>query len=105
MYQLNTKNQYKNKKENKIFNFTKKIILILSIIFFIMILIVFTGTGNNPVEYQTITVESGQTLWCIAQDKITREQNIRKYIYNIRQLNDLDDVILQPGQKLKIPEY
>ncbi|MGK7394353.1 MAG: transglycosylase SLT domain-containing protein [Candidatus Cyclobacteriaceae bacterium M3_2C_046] len=56
-----------------------------------------TSTGlNNVTSHTTYVVQPGDSLWSIAlkYDDLTISQ--------IRQMNDLDDFTLQPGQKLKI---
>jgi hypothetical protein len=56
-------------------------------------------------EYQVldVTVEEGDTLWGIAS---AHNQNvglsIQDYIYKIRSLNDMDSVIIYPGQTIQI---
>jgi hypothetical protein len=56
-------------------------------------------------EYQvlSVTVEEGDTLWEIArvyhQDV---DMSIQDYIYKLRSLNELDSVIIYPGQTIQI---
>ena len=60
--------------------------------------------GSSPeVSYNTITVESGDTLWSIAEKHAEQGTDIRKFIYEIVNINDLDTVILSIGQELTIP--
>ncbi len=51
-----------------------------------------------------ITLEQHQTLWDIASKHAGDGQDIRKYIYEIRQLNGISDPAgLQPGQVIRLP--
>jgi nucleoid-associated protein YgaU len=53
-------------------------------------------------ELKVWIVRKGDTLWNIA--KLHRGQTeIRKYIYQIQKLNDIDSIIY-PGQKLMLPQ-
>lgn len=57
---------------------------------------------GNRHEFKIIRVESGDTLWNIA-----REQNpngdIRKFIYEIEEVNNLRSSTIHTGDELKIP--
>lgn len=59
--------------------------------------------AQTDVKYQLIYIESGDTLWSIASKYVPDNEEIRKFIYEIRQLNDIEPSKLQPGQVLKIP--
>lgn len=52
-------------------------------------------------EYRTITVKSGDTLWQIARE-YNKGGDIRRYIYDIRNINNLEDCNIIEGTKLKI---
>ena len=103
--QLNRKNkkkQEKTKNENSIFN-PGKILFIFSLVIIIISLTAFSGIGEQPDEYNTVTVESGQTLWQIASNNYSSRYNLRKIIFEIREINNLDDVVLKTGQEIKLP--
>ena len=57
-----------------------------------------SGKGNYA-----ITVESGDTLWTIATKYSGESTDIRKFIYEISDLNGLDTSDIFEGQKLLIP--
>jgi len=61
------------------------------------------ATGSEPLSYIEITVEQGDTLWELAQDNLTENQDIRAVIYEIRELNNLSTANLTPGQIIRIP--
>lgn len=99
------KNTYNvDKKRNKIKSgLTTFMIFILLIS--IMVLIAFTSKGSKPITYKNIYVKKGDTLWAIVSKINTHNEDPRKLINQIKYINNLNDVRLQPGQKLKIPKY
>jgi Uncharacterized protein containing LysM domain len=57
----------------------------------------------NQKEYSTISVQSGDTLWDIAK-KYNKSGDIRKYIMEIKKINDLsNDCIIYEGEELRVP--
>lgn len=46
------------------------------------------------------TVAAGDTLWSIACENA--ENDIREYIYELREINNLNDCMIYPGQTIKI---
>lgn len=69
----------------------------------LMMLFVFTTYGNRPVKYVTLQVEAGQTLWNIAKNYCSNNEDPRKMVFMIKKANNLQDSIIRPGQQLKIP--
>ncbi|CAH2213622.1 cell division suppressor protein YneA [Tepidibacter aestuarii] len=67
----------------------------------------FSGLKNykNIVEYETVNVIQGDTLWNIAKENIPEKEDIRKYIYMIRKVNNLESANIHPGDQLLIPVY
>jgi hypothetical protein len=70
--------------------------------------IIFTGiytasvSGYKEPEYQSIIINSGDTLWSIAE-KYSDNCDIREYIYNIKKINDLDSSIVNENTAILIP--
>jgi LysM repeat protein len=58
--------------------------------------------GSNPL-YETHIVDSGQSLWFIAKQYVPTSMNIRDYVDELIELNQLDTNILFVGQRLLIP--
>lgn len=79
--------------------FVTSLICILAI----SIVVIFTinAQAAQPKEQEIITVRQGDTLWSIAQAHRGKTE-IRKYIYNLQKLNDIDSNIV-PGQELLLP--
>ncbi len=79
----------------------------------ILVVISVTGTifGANHAEsltkpvYTEIVVQSGDTLWNLADEFGPDNQDIRKVVYAICQLNDISADSIYPGQMILIPAY
>jgi hypothetical protein len=56
--------------------------------------------GTTPVSY---TVEYGDTLWEVATEHYSSEEDPRVAIETIRQENDLEGYGLRPGMRLELP--
>ncbi|CCJ33826.1 MULTISPECIES: cell division suppressor protein YneA [Caloramator] len=59
--------------------------------------------SQSKINYIYVTVESGDTLWKIAKKHKTDKQDIRKLVYEIRKANNLESLIIYPGQTIKVP--
>lgn len=57
---------------------------------------------GKSVTSNSIVVKQGDTLWSIAE-KIDSRRDIREIVYDIQQLNKMNDSNLHPGEKLYIP--
>ncbi|MFZ5943576.1 MAG: LysM peptidoglycan-binding domain-containing protein [Bacillota bacterium] len=58
------------------------------------------GKDNTVIQ---VTVKPGENLWVIAE-KYNNKIDIRKHIFEIKELNNITDTIY-PGQVLEIPIY
>lgn len=78
---------------------------ILSIILLTIFIFTYATTAYAHKEqtYRTIAIKSGDTLWGIAL-KYKKEGDIRKYIYNIKKINKLENGRIYAGDELLIPE-
>ena len=82
--------------------FIRSIVIILGIII-ILSLITSKSLSHAEKEYKTICVESGDTLWSIAQRYNTKNRDIRYVVDDIMRANDLDSTRLHVGDTLVIP--
>lgn len=58
----------------------------------------------DTTTYQLVYVNPGDTVWQIAAKYATDKDDIREIIYNIRQINKLNNnAQVYPGQVLKVP--
>lgn len=78
----------------------KRFISFISITMILIISIFNCVLANKTVEYQDYTVAIGDTLWSIACENA--ETDIREYIYELREINNLNDCMIYPGQTIKI---
>ncbi len=58
--------------------------------------------AEDEVTYKVITVIDGDSLWSMAKDQEPKG-DIRKYIYQIRKINGLDQANIKVGDRLKLP--
>ncbi len=90
------------------FRLLKNIVIILAIIFFCSNIIfnsINTVNAGNSEEFIIVMVNEGDTLWSIAKKYNFNNEDIRKVIYNIEQVNNIEKSIIYPGQQLKVPTY
>lgn len=64
---------------------------------------VLSAGSTPPVAGRSITVYTGDTLWSIAEREVPNTMDIREYIWQIEQLNNID-ASLTPGQRLILPK-
>ena len=75
--------------------------IIVCIISFVMSMLTNVVFSASPVEYDTIIVAEGDTLWSIAS---SLEGNVRENIYNIKEINNLHSSMIYVGQELLVPQ-
>ena len=54
------------------------------------------------IEVQDYIVGQGDTLWSIATEYKREKQDIREYVYQLAELNNIDNCLIYPGQTIKI---
>lgn len=64
-------------------------------------------SSNNVTTAETYEVKNGDTVYAIAcnyaHKHADKNININKLSYDIRTLNNINDGLIVPGQKLRIP--
>jgi LysM repeat protein len=58
--------------------------------------------GTAPIEYETVTVQPGDTLWSLAEHRYPGE-DVRTRVADIQRANGLGDPVLHSGQTLRLP--
>jgi LysM repeat protein len=58
----------------------------------------------SPVTYTTVTVKSGDSLWNIADARITPGGDVQAAVDAIIAVNHLDGASITPGERLRIPQ-
>lgn len=78
----------------------KRFILVMGVIIFTLI----SGAKGARAEENVITedyvVSAGETLWSIACENA--DGDVREYIYELREINNLKDCTIYPNQTIKI---
>lgn len=90
-------------------NFIRSLIIVLSIIFVISLVITKSTFSHKDLEYKTIYVEKGDSLWKIAinlqeTNSYYKQKDIREIINEIMDINNLQNTNLRENQKLDIIE-
>ncbi len=80
----------------------KRFISFISISMILIISILNCVSANSVAEYQDYTVVQGDTLWSIAEENKKSGQDIREYIYELREINNLNDCLIYPNQVIRI---
>lgn len=78
-------------------------ILLIAILVCTLAVTAFASPDYNFTE-TTYTVEDGDCLWYIANNYCPDSMDKREYIKLIKELNDLDDSTIYPGQRLTVLE-
>ncbi len=62
------------------------------------------AAGNDgAMEYTTVRVEEGQSLWGIVSNKAPAGTDVRDYLMLVQDVNDLEGSVIHPGQELALP--
>lgn len=61
------------------------------------------AAGASTQQYIQVEVQSGDTLWALAQEYGPTDMDVRNVIYEICRLNGITAAELQAGQYLTIP--
>lgn len=101
-----------NTTRRKKYRITSKFRFITSIVIMLMMLTasfnIITGfhvsTALTKPQYTNVQVTYGDTLWDIACQYKSDDTDIRKAVYDICKVNDIEASDLKPGMTLKIPE-
>ncbi|MDD2216134.1 MAG: LysM peptidoglycan-binding domain-containing protein [Eubacteriales bacterium] len=81
----------------------------VTILFIAVVFIVGITTGMDQVAslskptYETILIQTGDTLWDLAKTYGPDNQDIRKTVHSICVINNIAPQDIQPGQSIRIP--
>ena len=62
-----------------------------------------TASGASTQEYVQVKVQSGDTIWGLAQEYGPADMDIRNVVYEICRINGIQADTLQAGQYITIP--
>lgn len=102
MTQVVTRKKYRIKSRTRFAAF-----IVISLLLFCTIANTVLGFNDaialTEQEYIQIQVESGDTLWSIADEYMPDDMDIREAVYMISDANDINDSQIYVGQTLEIP--
>ena len=80
----------------------KRFISVVTILMIILIALLNKCVVYKNIKTENYMVSAGDTLWSISCEYKKSGQDVRSYLYELRELNELNDCIIYPGQVLKI---
>lgn len=86
---------------------SRRLKLFCFVIFFIAIMVM-QSRWIYSYDYphtQSVIVSSGDSLWGIASEYKSESEDIREFIYKIKELNLLETSEVFEGQELRVPVY
>ena len=97
----------------KRYRITSKFRFTMFLVVMILCLMTAIGTllGFNTVnsasmnQYNQVQVEAGDTLWNIACEYAPDDMDVRKVVYDICDINEIQADQLEAGQKIIVPVY
>ncbi len=102
---VKTENETENKKTKSII---KRILTAVTAVILLSILFVslfsLIGSGENSSNFIRHEIKNRESLWTIAAHYYdSNNVDLRKVIYDIKKINDLDSSVINPGRELIIP--
>ena len=96
------------KKRNRIYSKTRFCIFIITVFLLTFLAIgllvnLESASGKQDTEYKIVKIQSGDTLWGIAQTYTPDGMDIRDYIYAICDANEMNSKTVFPEQDLILP--
>lgn len=89
----------------RFFIFLTFVFMLISIILFIFINSTKAHSSIYEVKYKEYYILEGDNLWDISSRNIPEGYDIRKMIYEIKKLNNMETGYIYPGDIIKIPIY
>jgi len=87
----------------RFFTFITILITIIAIIIVSVVNLQSAYSSPYSIESEDYWVKKGETLWTIAQKYKPDDYDIRKMIYEIKELNNMETSMIYSGDKIKIP--
>lgn len=79
-------------------------ILAFYLFFYLLTELVFASGETTPVPFKEVTVQQGDSVWKLAsRNHAAVGLDVQELVDVIIEVNELESVIIHPGQNLKIP--
>ncbi|NMA87232.1 MAG: LysM peptidoglycan-binding domain-containing protein [Tissierellia bacterium] len=97
------------KRKYKIVDKAKFIRFVFILVFLLLITIIFFQKINRVYgslyeeQYIEVKVERGDTVWDIARKYMPEKYDVRKMIFEIKEVNNMNNANIYPGDLIKIP--
>jgi len=79
-------------------------LLAFSLFFYLLTELVFASEATQESPSKLVTIQPGDSLWKLAiRHQEVSGMDVQELVQAIRELNDLDSVMIYPGQNIKIP--
>lgn len=106
VYSLNYLQNKNNKKTDQTILIKFLTILTIIICLSILFILVFSllGKGRTSANFIKHEIQVGESLWSIANFYYdSNKVDLRKIVYRIKKINNIDSSLIIPGKKLLIP--
>lgn len=90
------------KRQLTIFATSLFIILACCVIFGNLYSLAYDMNSYKDDYYTSITIKQGDTLWSIANEYVSDNDSVQKYVDKIKKINGLKDDNIQSGMKLVV---
>jgi len=84
-----------------------RVVVLLTAIVLLLVLLLANAVGasvpDGAAAYETHEVVAGDTLWDIAGEHTAAGEDVRRVVFEIQRVNDLDGSVIFPGQVLRVP--
>lgn len=64
---------------------------------------IYASKKDDNVILKKVEIKYGDTIWDIAKNNISEGEDIRNYIYEIRKINNLEEINIYPGKVILVP--
>lgn len=87
----------------RFFIFMTFLVTVIALLIFSILSMNGAYSAASVENYQEYWIKPGDTLWEIAGNHVPEGYDIRKYIYDIKQHNDMETSMIFQGEKIMIP--
>lgn len=97
------KKRYKIISKTRFFVFIITVSAIMTMLIMSLLSINEVYGSNHRSDYKEIEIINGDTLWMLAIDYMPERYDVRKMLYEIKMLNNMETSNVYPGDIIKIP--